>query len=161
VNSKRLEEIRERLQPFISDDYSIIAQHKIETRKDRDVTGDVADLLAALAEGGGERCVKCGHDCGGDEQGCEAVVRESPLTFCGCRCEFTAPAPADGAAVKAACVERIKYKRDDWDQQSKRLKGAFADEYAAMRNAADYILDSLKSLSVAPVETSKSDYGQT
>jgi hypothetical protein len=84
------------------------------------VRADAESLLQQPATS--ERCRECGHDCGGDEQGCEVVVNENPLTFCGHRCVFPATEAADEHKETERIVEYFEREHQKVDQQVSHLK---------------------------------------
>jgi len=167
MDRKRLEEIRERLarikeavgQPFAVN--KVFADAYID---------DVSDLLAALAEGGGETLPKgdyktkraladgerwhwrkffndysfnnCDHEHG-------PIPRSLACIECVFECfahlqKSAPPASTDSAAVKAACIEKVKKMRDGW----RRANGDGG--WASGVSAANEIITALESLSAAP-----------
>jgi hypothetical protein len=48
MSDERLQDIVQRLRGFLTADYALIARHWADEKQDRDITGDVEDLLSRL-----------------------------------------------------------------------------------------------------------------
>jgi hypothetical protein len=48
MSDERLQDIVQRLRGFLTADYALIARHRADEKRDRDITGDVEDLLSRL-----------------------------------------------------------------------------------------------------------------
>jgi hypothetical protein len=65
MSDERLRDIVHRLRGFLTADYALIARHRADEKQDRDITGDVEDLLSRLgsqAVGEQQSCSHCGYD---------------------------------------------------------------------------------------------------
>lgn len=144
MDNKRLEEIRKR-QDARRDLLSVRGSFHLQT-----AIWDIDFLLAALAERGGEKCVKCGR----------SASRTITCDACGYQDRrYCAPAPTDGAAVKAACgcVEKVKEMRDGYHKDAARTHGNIRAAMQNMEAAATEIITALES--IAPVEACAWKFG--
>ncbi|HKR59948.1 MAG TPA: hypothetical protein VJS64_09435 [Pyrinomonadaceae bacterium] len=127
MNKQQRDGLKARLMPLLSNDYTLIAQHVCNTKKDRDITGDVRDLLSLLDGREDDRCVKCGR----------SASRTIICDACGYQDrKYASPVTTDTAAVNAACgcVEVIEKMRDHHDELARRLLGAASAEMQRIRS---------------------------
>jgi Zn ribbon nucleic-acid-binding protein len=111
MSDERLQETIKRLRVFFDgsnkDSYTIVARHFKDDKQDRDVTGDVEDLICLLdAKPVSDRsCVKCGHaERFSLNSGYCRVGHDDPSASvnCGCKCIYEATGAEKDAVIAAA-----------------------------------------------------------